>query len=75
MNKFKWIPPLVFGTAVVMVALMVAGLLLGSFKGTAISNGERIYFTATNDRGQRITYTGWPGSLPSHGRSRRTSQW
>lgn len=31
---------------------------LGSFD----SNGERIYFTATSDRGTEITYTGGPGS-------------
>jgi uncharacterized membrane protein len=60
MNKFKWILLAVFGAAVVMIILMVTGLLLGSYKGTANSNGERIYFTATNDRGQRITYTGGP---------------
>lgn len=57
MNKFKWIPLAVFGT-VVVVTLIVTGLLLGSNKGTGISNGERIYFTATNDRGERITYRG-----------------
>ena len=60
LNNFKWIPLAVFGTAVVMVILIVTGPLLGSYKGTGISNGERIYFTSTNDRGQRITYTGGP---------------
>jgi hypothetical protein len=28
--------------------------------GSFDSNGERIYFTATNDRGQRIPYRGGP---------------
>lgn len=28
--------------------------------GSYASNGERIYFTATNDRGERISYTGGP---------------
>lgn len=58
MNKFKWIPLAVFAVVVVMVALMVFGLLPDSYRGTANSNGERIYFTATNGRGQRISYTG-----------------
>jgi uncharacterized membrane protein len=60
MNKRKWIPLAVLGIAVVMVILMITSLLLDSYKGPANSNGERIYFTATNDRGQRITYTGGP---------------
>ena len=32
------------------------GYQLGSFE----SNGEQIYFTATNDRGEYIQYTGGP---------------
>lgn len=82
MNKFKWIPLVVFGTALVMVTLMVIGLLPGSYKGTANSNGERIYFTASDDRGQRITYTGGlafggrmmgsqPACVSCHGRDAR----
>lgn len=31
-------------------------------RGAFDSNGERIYFTATSDRGTRITYTGGPGT-------------
>ena len=31
-------------------------------KGAFRSNGERIYFTATSDRGSAITYKGGPGS-------------
>jgi hypothetical protein len=31
-------------------------------KGAFRSNGERIYFTATSERGTKITYTGGPGS-------------
>jgi len=31
------------------------------FGGNFSSNGERIYFTATNDRGETIRYTGGPG--------------
>lgn len=60
MNKFKWIPPAVLIAVAVMVILMVAGLLPNYFMGTGVSNGERIYFTSTNSRGQRITYTGGP---------------
>ena len=30
-------------------------------RGSFDSNGERIYFTATSDRGSEITYTGGPG--------------
>jgi len=30
--------------------------------GAFRSNGERIYFTATSERGKEITYTGGPGS-------------
>ncbi len=60
MNNSKQIPLAVFGAALVMVILMVSGLLLGSYRGTGDSNGERIYFTASNDREQRITYTGGP---------------
>lgn len=33
-----------------------------SRSGTFSSNGERIYFTATNDRGEYISYTGGPAS-------------
>jgi hypothetical protein len=31
-------------------------------KGAFRSNGERIYFTATSERGTEITYTGGPAS-------------
>jgi hypothetical protein len=31
-------------------------------QGAFSSNGERIYFTSTSDRGTRITYTGGPSS-------------
>jgi len=58
MFKFKWISLAVFAVVVAMVALMVFGLLPDSYRGTANTNGERIYFTATNDREQRISYTG-----------------
>ncbi len=50
---------------------LISLLVLGSFilaacvsafsNGGFASNGERIYFTATNENGQRIRYTGGPG--------------
>jgi len=58
--KFKWMPIAVIGAALVMVLLLTISLLFNSNGGTGVSNGERVYFTATNDRGQRITYTGGP---------------
>ncbi len=45
-------------------ALVIAALLLVACGGGVISpyqsNGERIYFTATNEQGEGITYTGGP---------------
>lgn len=40
------------------------GMSPGTGWGTGVfdMNGERIYFTATSDRGTAITYTGGPGS-------------
>jgi cytochrome c oxidase subunit 2 len=32
----------------------------GKSSDSSLANGERIYFTATNDRGDRISYTGGP---------------
>ena len=43
-----------------LIAVKVIRLLHGSNKGTDNSNGERIYFAATIDRGQRISYNGGP---------------
>ncbi len=62
MRKLNWLWVGVFGMGVVMVFLIVAGLLGGFFKGSFESNGERIYFTTTNDSGKRVTYTGGSGS-------------
>jgi cytochrome c553 len=57
---------------VVVMALLLVGCALtnkiaksgGTGWGVGVfgSNGERIYFTATSDRGTEITYTGGPSS-------------
>ena len=41
---------------------MNGGTAWGTGAGTFRSNGERIYFTATSERGTAITYTGGPAS-------------
>ena len=45
-------------------ARLQPGMSPGTGWGTGVfgTNGERIYFTATSDRGTAITYTGGPGS-------------
>lgn len=63
---------IVIALLVVVTALLLAGCALSSglmrSGGTAWgvgafgSNGERIYFTATSERGTAITYTGGPAS-------------
>ena len=56
------------GYAVVILTLLLAACVPGGFVGTSqgsntfASNGERIYFTATSDRGTSITYTGGPAA-------------
>jgi hypothetical protein len=56
------------GYAVLILALLLAACVPGGFVGpsqgvnTFASNGERIYFTATSDRGTSITYTGGPAT-------------
>ena len=69
MNKNKAIA---IALLIVVTALLLAGCALSKKPtesgGTAwgagafSSNGERIYFTATSERGTKITYTGGPGS-------------
>ncbi len=49
----------IFATAALLLAACTGGWRRGA-TGTATSNGERIYFTATNDQGEPITYTGGP---------------
>ncbi len=60
MNKRFWILMAVLGMTALVVTLIAVGLQRTAFGGAYASNGERIYFTATNDRGQRITYTSGP---------------
>ena len=54
-------------TALLLVSCVLSNKLMGS-DGTAWgvgafdSNGERIYFTATSERGTAISYTGGPAS-------------
>jgi len=57
---------------IIVTALLLAGCALSNRTvepvgtvwgvGAFDSNGERIYFTATSDRGTEITYTGGPSS-------------
>lgn len=46
------------------LAFLITTLVLAACRGGFISpypsNGEHIYFTATNEQGERITYTGGP---------------
>lgn len=63
---------IVIALLIVVIALLLAGCALSNGRmrsdGTAWgvgafgSNGERIYFTATSERGTAITYTGGPVS-------------
>lgn len=48
------------GMTALVVTLIAVGLQGGAFGSAYASNGERIYFTATNDRGERIAYRGGP---------------
>jgi putative membrane protein len=60
MNKRLWTLVVFLGAATLVVTLVAVGLQGAAFGGAYASNGERIYFTATNDRGERITYSGGP---------------
>lgn len=48
---------------------MMRGLGGRSTPGSFTSNGERIYYTATSDRGEEITFSGGPMWLRMHGGS------
>lgn len=58
MRDFNWTPVSVFGVIGLIVVLIIIGLVWSSNASTNGSNGELIYFQATNDRGERITYRG-----------------
>lgn len=58
MNKRFWTLMAVLGMTALVVTLVAVGLQWTAFGGAYSSNGERIYFTATNDRGERITSRG-----------------
>jgi uncharacterized membrane protein len=49
----------VIGAVVLVVAVIVVAVIWANNSVFAGSNGERIYFTATNDRGERISYRGY----------------
>ncbi len=51
---------IILGMTALVVTLIAVGLQSAAFDGAYTSNGERIYFTATNDRGERISYRGGP---------------
>ena len=53
-------PVAVLGVVILMVVVIAIGLLWGAFANGFSSNGERIYFTGSNERGVRITYRGGP---------------
>lgn len=58
---------LVAGILVAAVAVTVLVAVAGLRGGRDFqSNGERIYFTALNDRGDRISYRGGPDAPPMH---------
>ena len=60
MKKGFWTLMVVLGVTALVVTLIAVGLQTDAFGSAYDSNGERIYFTATNDRGERITYSGGP---------------
>ena len=56
----NWNPVAVIGVVALMVVVIAIGLLWGAFANGFSSNGERIYFTGSNEGGVRITYRGGP---------------
>lgn len=56
MNSFAWRPAAVFGGVLLVAALIALGLIWATDANPSGSNGELIYFTGSNDRGERITY-------------------
>ncbi len=60
MDKRSWTLVAVLGVATLVITLIALGLKSPVFGGAYDSNGERIYLSATNDRGERITYRGGP---------------
>ena len=65
MKRAAWIAS-IFGVGILLLSLLNACTVFqrrvgtGWGEGTFDSNGERIYFTGTSERGTRITYTGGP---------------
>jgi uncharacterized membrane protein/mono/diheme cytochrome c family protein len=55
MNEIRWRPVAIFAGVLLLIVL---GFIWASGASLSGSNGERIYFRATNDRGELITYQG-----------------
>ena len=58
MRNFNWTPVAVIGAIGLVAVLIAIGLIWLTNASSNGSNGELIYFQATNDRGERITYRG-----------------
>ena len=58
MNNFSWRPVAILGGVLLLASLVVLGLIWATSARESGSNGELIYFRATNDRGEPITYRG-----------------
>lgn len=56
----NWIPVTVLGVVALMVVVIAIGLVWGAIVNGFSSNGERIYFAGSNERGVHITYRSGP---------------
>jgi uncharacterized membrane protein len=55
MNEIRWRPVAIFAGVLLLIVLGFIWAMVARVSG---SNGERIYFRATNDRGELVTYQG-----------------
>ncbi len=60
MNTFSLRPAAILGGVLVLASLVVLSLIWATSARRSGSNGQLIYFNATNDRGELLTYRGGP---------------
>jgi uncharacterized membrane protein len=58
MNEIRWRPVAIFAGVLLLAVLVVLGFIWATGAWVSGSNGELIYFRATNDRGEPITHQG-----------------
>jgi putative membrane protein len=63
MDNSRWPRFTLIGGVLLVASLILIGLIWAANSSTPGSNGELIYFRATNDRGELITYRGGTGFI------------